>query len=83
MKTLFACAVALALFATVPAVAAHGNNHQGNNNQAATQGTKSHSASGGMHQNAPASAMTEAVNVRVRRAAERSQSQSSRAKASA
>jgi Ni/Co efflux regulator RcnB len=65
MKTLFACAVALALFATVPAVAAHGNNHQGNNNQAATQGTKSHSASGGMHQNAPASAMTVQAHTRT------------------
>ena len=54
MKRLLACTVALGLFAAVPAVAARGDNHQGGNNQAATQGARSHSAPGGMHQNAPA-----------------------------
>jgi hypothetical protein len=53
MKRLFACTVALGLFAAVPAVAAHGDNHQGNKNQTTTQSTRSHSASGGTHQNAP------------------------------
>ena len=58
MKRLFACTVALGLFAAVPAVAAPGGDHQGNKHDTATQGTNSHSASGGTHQNAPGGAMT-------------------------
>jgi Ni/Co efflux regulator RcnB len=57
MKRLFVCAVALGLFAAVPAASAPKGDHQGNNHQANTQGTNSHGASGGAHQNAPAGAM--------------------------
>jgi Ni/Co efflux regulator RcnB len=63
MKKLLVCAAALGLFVTMPAMSAsdnnhQGNNHQGNNHQEGTQGTNSHSASGGTHQNAPGGATT-------------------------
>jgi Ni/Co efflux regulator RcnB len=57
MKRLFVCAVALGLFATVPAFAARGDDHQGDKHNTATQDTKAHGASGGAHQNGPAGAM--------------------------
>jgi Ni/Co efflux regulator RcnB len=57
MKRLFACTLALGLFAAVPAFAAHGDNHQGDKRDAATQDTKAHGASGGAHQNGAGGAM--------------------------
>jgi Ni/Co efflux regulator RcnB len=65
MKRLFACTVALALFAAVPAVAARGDSHQGNKRDAATQSTASHSVSGATHQNTRGGAMTGAAHTRT------------------
>lgn len=65
MKRLFICTLALALFAAVPAVSAPKGDHQGNNHQANTQGTKVHGASGGAQQNAPAGAMMGRAHTRI------------------
>jgi len=58
MKRLFVCAVALGLFAAVPAVAASGNDHHGDKHDAATHGTKFHGESGATHHNLSGGTMT-------------------------
>jgi Ni/Co efflux regulator RcnB len=73
MKRLFVCAVALGLFAAVPAVAASGDAHHGDKHQGATQGASSHSGSGGAtHHITSAGAMTGVAHTRTGSAASHS-----------
>ena len=64
MKKLIICTAALALFTAAPALSASNNQH-GDKHQGATQGSTSHAAFGGTHQNAPGGAMTSGTHTRT------------------